>query len=310
MRRSLFTLSIIVGSFGLFGCSSSHTGPCAEPITCYQGWSGDPGCCLEGTATTACGACPAGTFAEAECGSVDPVCEGVPADGGAGCFGPTPLCYEGWSGSTDCCLEPGTPASCAGGGWQCPAGTYSSAECGRLDPVCEGVDGGPGTGLYDDCAVTSDCTLVATTCCGTCGQPARGDVDAVHVDRTTAYYLDVACPEARSEPPICPDCAGMPNPHLAATCDMTGFRPACAVVDFAEPEFASCTADTDCRLAAPECCACGEISPYETIAVRNDADLSAVLCDHELACPPCAPIFDERATARCDAGQCVVDLAP
>ncbi len=69
----------------------------------------------------------------------------------------------------------------------------------------------------------------------------------------------------------------MANPHLTATCDRTGIRPACAVVDFATEPFAACTVDEDCVLATPRCCACGEIPIYDTIAVRSDANLDAVL---------------------------------
>jgi hypothetical protein len=131
------------------------------------------------------------------------------------------------------------------------------------------------------------------------------------MDRASDFYLDVACPSARDEPAVCPDCAARPDPHLTATCDMTGIRAACAVVNFATPEYASCTIDDDCRLTAPSCCACGSIDLYQTIAVRHDADLQSVLCDRLFPCPPCVPTFDERARARCgEAGLCVVDPAP
>lgn len=296
-------------------CSISHPGECDHPVTCYRPWSGSSSCCLAGTETTTGCDCPEGYLPADSCGSIDPVCEGFdagppPGDGGGGCGGPVALCYAGWSGSPECCLEPGTPATCSGGGWSCPVGQFLASECGRIDSFCEGpADAGPGPGLYDDCTVTSECTLTASSCCGVCGQPTIGDVAAVNTRRTDAYYLDVACPSARDEPPICPGCAGQPNPALVATCDMRGFRPACAVVDLSTPEYASCTRDRDCVLAAPQCCACGEIDAFQTVAVRRDADLSAVLCDSDAACPPCVPIFDERASARCDAGLCVVDVA-
>lgn len=233
----------------------------------------------------------------------------TPADGG-GCPSLMPVCYQGWSGLPDCCLDAPQLATCSGGRWSCPSGWFRAAECGRVDTVCEGIDAGPPPLLYDDCTRTSDCVLVADSCCGTCGQPTSGDVAAVNESRTEDYYYDVACPTARDEPPICPGCAGMANPYLAATCDMTPFRPVCAVVDLATPEYGACTTDADCVLAAPGCCQCGEIDPYSTLAVRSDADLNAVFCDGELPCPPCAPVFDPRASARCDAGSCVVDIAP
>ncbi len=310
MRRLIPILALFA-----FACTSSHTGDCDDPITCYASGSGSASCCLSDTAVSACGSCPSAMYAADECERILDVCEGPDAgpifyDAGAACGGPTPLCYAGWSGSPSCCLEPGTPATCLPDGWACPPGRFRFDECGRVDPVCEGIDAGPGPGLYDDCTRTSDCTLVADSCCGVCGRPTRDDVAAVNASRTEDYYLDVACPEARDEPVACPDCAGEPNPYLVATCDMRGFRPVCAVVDLETSDYGACTRDRDCVLAAPECCACGEIDLYSTIAVRGDADVNSVLCDAELPCPPCAPVFDPRARARCQAGQCTVEITP
>ncbi|MEZ4335527.1 MAG: hypothetical protein R3B82_02770 [Sandaracinaceae bacterium] len=241
---------------------------------------------------------------------VDPDAGPTPSDGGGGCGGPIPLCYPGWGGFADCCLEPGSPATCSGGSWSCPSGAFLADDCGRVDSICEGFDAGMPPILYDDCTRNSDCVLVADSCCGTCGRPTRGDVAAVNESRTEDYYLDVACPEARDEPPICPGCASQPNPYLVATCDMMPFRPVCSVVDLETPEYQSCTTDSDCVLAAPDCCACGEIDLFSTLAVRGDVDVNALLCDGEIICPPCAAVFDPRATPRCDAGACVVDVAP
>lgn len=161
--------------------------------------------------------------------------------------------------------------------------------------------------MYDDCGVTSDCTLVRNACCPSCGMPVASDFTSVAVDHRDLYLMDVGC---TGEPPPCPDCPSAPNPHLAATCDMTGLRAACTVVDFETEPFAACTTDDDCVLAKPDCCACGEVAIHETIAVRGDANLDAVLCDSlEAACPPCVPFFDPGAMAQCEAGRCVVRVA-
>lgn len=228
----------------------------------------------------------------------------VPPDGPAVCPGTPPKCYSGWGGSPDCCLEPGTEASCVAGEWVCPLDTFVEVECARLDPVCEGTDGGRPP-LYDDCEVTSDCVLTGEYCCPTCGIPTAADVAAVNEAHQEAYYLNEACPEARMEEPLCPACPEGLNPYLTAVCDESGFRPACAVVDLEADRFSACEADGDCKLAVPACCFCGEPSPFETIAVRTDVDIHALFCDRGTECD-CEPVFDASASAACDEGRCAV----
>jgi len=225
-----------------------------------------------------------------------------PGDGASGCSGLAPKCYQGWSGSSDCCLEPGTDATCEGGAWACPTDTFFGAECGRLDPVCEGADMGRPP-LYDDCGLSADCVLAGRYCCPTCGEPAATDFAAINASYTEDYYLNEACPDARDGEVLCPDCPEGYNPHLAAYCDVTGIRAACAVLDLEEDRFRTCDSDSDCKLATSSCCPCGDVPEYETVSVRRDLDLASLLCDD--GCD-CEPRFTDGVSASCLAGLCAV----
>ena len=254
-------------------------------------------------------ACEGGTC-DSDSGGLDSgSLDGGSLDSG-GCAGAAPTCYEGWSGRSDCCIEGSTrPAICAGG-WTCEARYFTRAECGRLDPLCEGADAGPPPMLYDDCGRTSDCTLVANTCCGVCGEPSADDLAAINAEQRDPYYTNVSCPESRDGPVPCPDCPSANNPELIATCDMTGFRPACALVDLGAPPYAQCTLDSDCMLATPQCCACGEIPVFNTISVNTATDLNSLVCDPPVVCDPCVAVFSPRAHATCVGGLCDVILDP
>lgn len=227
--------------------------------------------------------------------------------------GPIADCLRGLSNEADCCITGDTaPALCnASGSLVCPPGYFFATECGSTDPICESTDAGrPPPALYDDCSVTSDCSLTINSCCGSCGVPARGDVAAVNTDRSSDHYREVACPASASGPVDCPACEGTEDPHLAATCDMTGFRPQCAVVDFAAPPYADCVTAEDCVLATPSCCACGAIDVGQTISVNRlqAGQVNAVTCDDaaEACAEPCVPTFDADLSAVCNAGRCEV----
>lgn len=243
----------------------------------------------------------AGTDATSD-GSRDGSSDSGRTDAPLGCDGEVPRCFDGWDPDGLCCLTGSErDASCIDGVWACGRG-FLQAECGRLDVACEGADAGP-TPLFDDCEVTSNCTLTINTCCSSCSIPTADEFAAVNRELTNEYRDEVACPDG---PVPCPECEAQPNPYLVATCDMSGFRPACAVVDFEVPEYAGCTTNEECTLQSPTCCACGEIALDQTIAVRNDARIGDVVCDGETVCPPCAPIFSERIAAACVAGLCQV----
>jgi hypothetical protein len=175
------------------------------------------------------------------------------------------------------------------------------------DSGTDGSDRDTGTPpAYDECAAPSDCVLTANTCCGVCGAPTRDDVAAVNVDMRMDYYLDVACPEARTAPPPCPDCPSALNPNLFATC--TGG--ACAVVDLAtDPGYAECVEDSDCIVRARDCCECGaDVSLPNLVAIAGAqrAAFEAVVCDPGTGCPECAPAYPEEIGAACNMGVCAL----
>jgi hypothetical protein len=177
----------------------------------------------------------------------------------------------------------------------CPCG----AACNVADSP--GVCMAPTTD-WNSCSSAGECVLAADSCCGTCGAPSASSMDAVRYDATAAHYSDV-CPDPTSG---CPDCAQSPNPDLAAFCEI-GF---CKVVEVSKHPVSACSSDSDCTLAATTCCACGEISPFETIALANDgvALYEAQICPPNAgACAPCVPTFDSTLTATCDdTGHCRV----
>jgi hypothetical protein len=168
-------------------------------------------------------------------------------------------------------------------------------------------DGGPPPPPdYYSCSVPSECALTSTTCCGTCGRPTVADVDAVTASRRDAHYLDIACPEARTEPPVCPDCPSALNPNLLATCAAGR----CAEVDVeTDPALAECSDDADCVIRVPDCCECGaDTSPYNLIALRASAvaELVNTVCDPDEGCDDCLPTYPAEAEARCVSGFCRV----
>ncbi|MFK7991183.1 MAG: hypothetical protein AB8I08_34510 [Sandaracinaceae bacterium] len=316
-----FTPAFLLLALSLIGCNDSHSrDDCAGDVPdCLMGAEGSASCCIAGTESSATcmsgeWVCAGGSYRPSECGRIDSACEGPMNDGGLRpCdAGPIANCLRGYDGSADCCLTGDTvPAMCgATGGVRCPSGYFFETACGRTGPMCEGVDaGGPPPGLYDDCSATSECALTIDSCCGSCGVPARGDVAAVNTERADDHYRDVACPASAEGPVDCPACAGQADPHLTATCDMTGFRPQCAVVDFAASPYSDCETAEDCVLVAPTCCPCGDIDASQTISVNRDqaGQVHAVTCDDAAAaCDACAPNFAPDLTPVCNAGRCEV----
>ncbi|MGE0787474.1 MAG: hypothetical protein AB7S26_17505 [Sandaracinaceae bacterium] len=227
-----------------------------------------------------------------------------------GCSGSPAQCFA--SPSPSCCDfgVPGTDQVCMGDTWVCPSGYIAMCQTqvvgGRCQPGIPSDAGVPPPPDYFSCSVTSECALGSTTCCGVCGRETAGDVVAVRGDRAQQYFDDVVCPEARTEPPICPGCAAMPNPNLIASCDAGR----CGLLDVEnDPDLTSCTDDTECMLRLPSCCACGIGSgAFDTIAIRVDQEsaLAQRICDPDADCPDCLPSFDPSIRAACVAGACRV----
>jgi len=149
--------------------------------------------------------------------------------------------------------------------------------------------------------------LAANDCCGPCGAPQLGDVDAVNEDMLEEHF-DEVCPDPNAEP--CPDCPSAPNPFLVATCDGAH----CQAVDLKQDPITECVENTDCRLRTADCCECGgNTDPWALIAIAVDAEgaYSELVCDPDAGCPECAPVYPEEASAHCDeTGHCAVLIEP
>ncbi len=195
------------------------------------------------------------------------------------------------------------------GGRTPEGGMDASLDAGGSDGRADaGLDAGPADGGGDDafdapCAEPSDCTLAANTCCGVCGRPSLGDMDAIAAAKEEAHRRAV-CPDPD---PICPGCAAMPNPNLGATCDREEGR--CTAFDIEQHEVSACTRDEDCIVRVPDCCACGaDTSAFNLVALRADrvADYLAMVCDTGMTCLECEPVYPPNVEAFCDraSGHC------
>lgn len=171
-RMRVFRIAevVLLVSSILSACNGDSTDELdSAEIQCFQGWSNSSGCCLSDTVVEAVDECPQGYFAESECDRLDQMCEGIDlgqldasdldiADSdvsedaepeevesadGPSCDDDTSeqVCYQGWSGSNECCLSGEYVCSPT---LECPEGTFTESECTRFDPVCESIDvGGP-----------------------------------------------------------------------------------------------------------------------------------------------------------------------
>ena len=155
------------------------------------------------------------------------------------------------------------------------------------------------------CQVPSDCVIVSNGCCDTCGMPTLNEVDGVNKSFLDEHYDDVC------ENPIpCPRCATMLNPELIATC-LEGF---CLAVDAGAEDISACTGSEECVIRTPECCECGaDMTPEVLIAVRSDSrrDLEELVCDPDVDCAMCAPVYPDNVEAVCDDdGHCAALITP
>jgi len=174
---------------------------------------------------------------------------------------------------------------------------------GSIDALTLGAD----TMLYDagpsstwrSCAQTSDCELVHTGCCDTCGVPTLASVDGVNRMRETEHFMDV-CPM----PTPCPACVSAPNANLVATCASS----TCQGRDLSSLPLSACATDADCRLRYASCCGCSG-TPQEVVAIRTDSEvaLEALLCDGGGCAADCLPMMPP-GIALCDSttGHCRV----
>ena len=151
------------------------------------------------------------------------------------------------------------------------------------------------------CSVSSDCTLLPETCCGSCGAATGTDMVAVanedvEANRTRACRDTVGCPTCFIEQ----------DPFLLAVCSAGE----CEARNLRADPLTSCTNRDECQLAPRECCACGVLGRAEVVAFNPArGSYAALVCDPAAECPPCVPILD-GLRAECVSGHCsVIELA-
>ncbi len=197
------------------------------------------------------------------------------------------------------------------------AGGSTSVGAGAGDPVSVSASisgSGPtstatgGPPEFTDCNTSSECSLVAQTCCGVCDMPQIGDMTAINNKYAQDYNLFVC----GDPPPPCPGCAAFPNPNLYAYCDSLGVGEGnCVAADVRKNEIGACTKDAECQLRfGLECCESCVGNPDDLVAIniKNGQWLSKQVCDPDhFGCPDCAPQYPPGAKALCVKGSCFVD---
>ena len=187
------------------------------------------------------------------------------------------------------------------GGIDAPGSDSSSDTPGSDAPVSDAGADAPSP-EWTPCAIPSECTLAANTCCGVCGQPELENFDGIHVDDRDAHYASV-CDDPD---PICPGCATMPNPWLLAECA----EQSCEATDLRQDPITECSADEECVLRVTGCCACGgNTNPEALIAIATEAVGTYIerVCDPGQACLGCEPAYPEFVEAACsEAGRCIM----
>ncbi|MFT5353739.1 MAG: hypothetical protein ACI9KE_000939 [Polyangiales bacterium] len=151
---------------------------------------------------------------------------------------------------------------------------------------------------FGECLVPTDCFLLPESCCGSCGQPSRTDIDSVPLAGVDAQR-SMAC----AEPVPCPACEGQPDVTLLADCSMAS----CTVFDLDPPNgpppgLSACEDDTDCIIRAAECCECGATITEETVVALNveiRGGYEPFVCEPGTGCPECAPLYPDNLVARC-----------
>lgn len=148
-----------------------------------------------------------------------------------------------------------------------------------------------------ECTTPTDCVLLPESCCGSCGQPSRSDIESVPRSGVDAQRA-MAC----AEPVACPACEGQPDPTLLPDCSMS----TCTVLDLNPPAgpapgLSACESDADCIIRAAACCECGATITEETVVALNAGirGYEAFVCEGDIGCPECAPAYPDNLVARC-----------
>lgn len=163
-----------------------------------------------------------------------------------------------------------------------------------------GSGGGSGAGgipsSWTSCAKPSDCLLRSASCCGSCGAATREDSVALNQTGATKYAA------ANCDGVGCPACYMPTDPTLLATCRAG----TCVVVDLLEHESTACKDVSECRVRTNACCECGgPMDDEHLIAVGVGGGLEPLICDPNIGCPECAPVYPPKQLA-CDGGHCAI----
>jgi hypothetical protein len=166
------------------------------------------------------------------------------------------------------------------------------AECGgqgELDPAT--------------CNTPLDCTLVASMCCGPCGEATLQNTVAVNTRYTGVVQSQPSCALID-----CAACDPSPNPWLGATCR----EGRCVAFDARQTELTACAEHADCRLRGGlGCCENCAASPEEFVALNRMANTEPLLCGGApIACDACIPAIPPGFSAFCTDGRCQTGWLP
>lgn len=145
------------------------------------------------------------------------------------------------------------------------------------------------------CNGTNECSLVPTTCCGTCSQPTTENMTAVTKGRETEWSKSVCGPE----PVGCPACAPViPDGSIQARC----VAKRCTAIDVRKEPVSACASDADCQLRYKDCCEGCDVNLFDLVALNSSKvnDYRNEVCVGDEACPRCSAAYPPEAKAVCD----------
>jgi hypothetical protein len=176
------------------------------------------------------------------------------------------------------------------------------------DDITPGADSGAtDTGTFADTA-TSDaapdltrctgpgtCSLVPTTCCGSCSQPTTENMTAVTRGRELEH-TKLVCGDG---PVGCPACApAIFDGSVQAWCVANR----CKAIDVRKEPISVCTTDDDCMLRYDSCCEPCTENPFDLIALNKSSSEAyrSKVCVGDETCSKCAARYPADASAVCD----------
>ncbi len=176
--------------------------------------------------------------------------------------------------------------------------TTSSSSSSTSSSSSSSSTGGPNFG---SCSEPGVCVLHAPGCCGVCGKPTLGQLDAINQSATQAHY-DATCDDPAGP---CPGCASQPNPDLFAYCDLD--KKQCVGADFATHPLNTCKQPSDCTLRyGLSCCECGSEGLGLTAVPVDYSPVAELVCAGDVGCLECQPTYPQDVMADCVGGKCVV----